>query len=85
MRVNGSPHFFRRTGLEGDGNLASVVVHLAAGLVRFDLGLTMAAGQLIGWRLGSRVVVRGGAKAVRPVLLTVALALTAKLLWDNFR
>lgn len=66
-------------------NLASVAVYLAAGLVRFDLGLTMAAGQLIGGRLGSRVVVRGGAKAVRPVLLVVVLALSAKLLWDNFR
>ncbi|HTH48579.1 MAG TPA: TSUP family transporter [Candidatus Limnocylindria bacterium] len=65
-------------------NVASVVVYLAAGLVRFDLGLTMAAGQLIGGRLGSRVVVKGGAKAVRPVLLTVVLTLTAKLLWDNF-
>ena len=66
-------------------NLASVTVYLAAGLVRFDLGLTMAAGQLIGGRLGSRVVVRGGAKVVRPVLLTVVLALSVKLLWDNFR
>ena len=66
-------------------NLASVMVYLAAGLVRFDLGLTMAAGQLIGGRLGSRVVVRGGAKAVRPILLTVVFALSAKLLWDGFR
>ena len=66
-------------------NVTSVAVYLALGLVRFDLGLAMAAGQLIGGRLGSRVVVKGGAKAVRPVMLTVVLVLTAKLLWDNFR
>lgn len=66
-------------------NLASVAIYLSAGLVRFDLGLTMAAGQLIGGRLGSRVVVKGGAAVVRPVLLTVVLALAVKLIWDNFR
>lgn len=66
-------------------NLASLAVFLALGHVRFGVGLTMAAGQLIGGRLGAKVAVKGGAKVIRPIFLTMVLALAAKLLWDNFR
>ena len=43
----------------------------------------MIAGQLLGARLGSGLVIRHGAPLVRIVFLTVVLALVVKLLWDN--
>lgn len=63
-------------------NLASLAVFLATGHVRFGLGLTMAAGQMIGGRLGAKAAVKGGSKLIRPVFLTMVIALAAKLAWD---
>ena len=66
-------------------NLASLAVFLVTGHVRFGVGLTMAAGQMIGGQLGARMAVKGGAKVIRPVFLTMVIALTLKLAWDAFR
>jgi len=63
-------------------NVAALVVFLPAGLVRFDVAGAMIAGQLIGARLGSGLVVKHGAPFVRVVFLIVVFALTARLLWD---
>ena len=65
-------------------NLASIAIYLYFARVRFEIGFLMAAGQLIGARLGSGLVITRGVRLVRPVFLTVALALTSKLLWDQF-
>ncbi len=66
-------------------NVASLLVFLAAGDVRFEPGLVMAAGQLIGARLGARLVIARGARFVRPLFLTAAVVLAAKLLFDGLR
>lgn len=66
-------------------NLASLAVFLATGHVRFGLGLTMAAGQMIGGRLGAKAAVKGGSKLIRPVFLTMVIALAGKLAWDVWR
>ncbi len=66
-------------------NLAALAVFLAAGHVRFDIGAAMAAGQLAGARLGARLVIARGTRFIRPVFLTVALALAARLLWASVR
>ena len=61
-------------------NLSSLAVFLLAGKVYFAAGLTMGIGQLLGARLGSRMVIARGTKFIRPIFLFVVLALTAKLL-----
>jgi hypothetical protein len=66
-------------------NLSSLGLFLLGGHVSFAAGLTMGAGQLLGARLGSRMVVAKGAKFIRPVFLAVVLALTLKLLYDACR
>jgi len=66
-------------------NLASLVVFLAAGQVRFGIGVTMAAGQVAGGWLGAHTAVRGGARVIRPLFLGMVMALAAKLAWDAFR
>ena len=65
-------------------NVASLLAFLYGGQVHYLAGLTMGVGQLVGARLGARVVIRRGTKLIRPVFITVVLALTLKLLWDNY-
>ena len=65
-------------------NLAALLVFALAARVRYDVGAVMIAGQLIGARLGSGLVVRHGAPFIRMVFLIVVFAMVAKLLWDQF-
>ena len=65
-------------------NVASLLVFSAAGQVHFGAGLCMGLGQCLGARLGSRLVIRHGLRWIRPILITVALVITARLLWLNF-
>ena len=65
-------------------NVASLCLFLAAGTVNLRIGLLMAAGQLLGAQLGSRLAIRHGARLIRPVFLAAVLGLTAKLAYDAF-
>ena len=65
-------------------NLASLTVFLVSGLVRMDVAVCMIAGQLIGARSGSRLVIRDGTAIVRPVMLITVILLAAKLIWDQY-
>jgi uncharacterized membrane protein YfcA len=44
----------------------------------------MAVGAMAGGWLGSDSALRFGARLIRPLLVTISLALTAKLLWSYF-
>ena len=66
-------------------NIASLALFLVAGQVVFAAGLAMGAGQLLGARLGSRMVVARGTKFIRPIFITMVLVLTAKLLYDAYQ
>lgn len=63
-------------------NLASLAIFLWNGQVSLQAGLAMAAGQVVGAGLGSRLVLRRGVSVVRPVFLGVVTLLTLKLAWD---
>ena len=63
-------------------NITSLALFLAGGRVDFVVGLVMGTGQLLGARIGARMVIGKGTRFIRPVFLTVVLALTAKLLYD---
>ena len=63
-------------------NVGSLLIFLGAGSVNFAAGGAMIAGQLIGARLGSGMVIKHGAKFIRPVFLTVVFAMTVKLILD---
>lgn len=65
-------------------NLSSLALFLVGGNVIFAAGLVMGAGQWLGARLGSRMVIAKGTALIRPVFLTVVVALTVKLLFDAF-
>ena len=66
-------------------NVASLAIFLIGGHVHFGAGLSMGMGQLLGARLGSKVVIRRGSSFIRPIFITVVLAITARLLWQNLK
>jgi len=63
-------------------NVSALLFFLLGGHVYFAVGLVMGAGQWLGARVGSGMVVRRGARFIRPVFLAVVLAITLKLLYD---
>ena len=65
-------------------NLSSLVFFLPGGNVCFAAGLTMGVGQVLGARIGSRMVIARGTKLIRPVFISVVLVLTLKLLYDAY-
>lgn len=65
-------------------NLASLAVFALGGQIWVALGLCMALGSMTGAWAGSHMATRLGAKFIRPLLVTVSLSLTAKLVWGWF-
>ena len=66
-------------------NLVSLVFFLGGGFVSIPEGIVMGLGQFIGARIGSRLVMSKGSRIIRPVFIAMALAVSIKLLWQNYR
>jgi len=65
-------------------NLAALLFFLPGGHVAWPLGLPMAAGQLLGAWAGSHLVLRHGARLVRPVLVVASLGVSLTLLSEQW-
>ena len=65
-------------------NLSSLILFIFGGKVLFLVGLLMGSGQLLGARLGSRMVITRGTRFIRPIFLAVVFALILKLLFDAY-
>lgn len=65
-------------------NAASLAFFAAAGAVVVAPGLALAAGQIIGGRLGAHLAMTRGARFVRPIFLVMAAATVAKLIWQHY-
>ncbi|MEH6824281.1 MAG: TSUP family transporter [Motiliproteus sp.] len=61
-------------------NIASLLFFILGGQVVWSLGLVMAVGQLIGARLGATLVVLKGSKLIRPLVVTLCILMSLKLL-----
>ena len=61
-------------------NVAALLVFALGGHVVWTVGLAMAVGQWSGAWLGAHLVIRHGARLVRPLLVTVSLLLSVRLL-----
>ena len=66
-------------------NAVSLALFAWGGCVHYREGLVMGAGQFLGARIGARLVIRKGAALVRPIFVTMVLAITARLIYLNFR
>ena len=65
-------------------NIAAVLLFAIGGHMFWMLGLCMAAGAMLGGWIGSHTAMRFGASVIRPLLVILSLALTARLLWSYF-
>lgn len=65
-------------------NIASVLFFAIGGKMFWLLGFCMAAGAMLGGWIGSHTAMRFGASLIRPLLVILSLALTARLLWSYF-
>jgi uncharacterized protein len=65
-------------------NLAPLLFFLAQGKIFWLFGGVMAVGNLIGGQIGARLVIRHGTGVIRPLLVVISFAMSAKLLWVQF-
>ncbi len=65
-------------------NMTSFFLFALSGQVNYGAGMAMGFGQVLGARLGSRLAIRKGAGLVRPIFIGIVLAISAKLLYDNW-
>ena len=65
-------------------NIVALLWFILGGNVVYSIGLTMAAGQLIGARIGSNLAITNGARFIRPIYLSVVLATIVRLLYTGF-
>jgi uncharacterized membrane protein YfcA len=63
--------------------LGSLLFFIAAGKVLWLIGLTMGVAQYAGSYFGARAAIGGGARLIRPVLVTVCILMALKLLSDG--
>lgn len=70
--------------LNATTNWAAVLIFALGGKMVWILGITMAAGAMLGGYIGSHFAMRHGAKLIRPLMITASLGLTGKIIWDLF-
>lgn len=70
--------------MNATSNIASLAVFILGGTVDYPTGFVMGAGQLIGARIGARLAMTRGARFVRPIFLTMVVAILARPLWQQF-
>jgi uncharacterized membrane protein YfcA len=63
-------------------NLGSLLCFMWLGQVNYSAGIVMGLGQLLGARIGARMVVARGSRFIRPVFLAAVLAVTINWIWN---
>jgi uncharacterized protein len=78
-------NFAKATGMtkvmNATSNVVALILFASAGKIILSIGLTMGAGQIIGSRLGSGMVMTRGAQFVRPIFLTMVTLTLLRLLY----
>ncbi|WP_312229969.1 sulfite exporter TauE/SafE family protein [Pseudescherichia sp.] len=69
--------------LNATSNIGGLLLFIIGGKVVWATGFVMLAGQFIGARLGSRLVLSKGQKLIRPMIVIVSAVMSAKLLFDS--
>jgi uncharacterized protein len=63
-------------------NIASFLFFAISNHMIWGIGICMGVGQWIGATLGSHLVIKKESSFIRPIFISVVLAVTLKLLWD---
>ncbi len=64
-------------------NVASLALFIPAGYVVWQIGIVMAAGQIVGGYIGAGTGIRFGAKFIRPLVIFVSVVMALRLLLVN--
>lgn len=64
-------------------NLGGLLFFMFGGKVIWGTGLVMLVGAICGARMGARLVLSRGQKLIRPMVVTVSVIMSAKLLYDS--
>ncbi len=67
--------------LNAVSNFSALVYFIFFGQIFWTIGAVMIGGQLIGANLGARTALHAGAKIIRPVIVIVCFAMSARMLW----
>lgn len=65
-------------------NFAALLLFILGGNVVWSVGILMLIGQVIGARLGAKMVLSRGQQLIRPMIVLVSLAMSLKLLYENY-
>ena len=65
-------------------NIGSLILFIIGGNVIITLGLLMGLGQYIGAQVGARTSLKNGGRIIKPLLISVSLILSAKLIYSAF-
>ena len=65
-------------------NIVALGMFLSGGNVHLSMGLTMAAGQFLGARIGSGLAIRNGARFIRPFFLVVVLITLIRMVYVTY-
>ena len=63
------------------GNIAAVSMFAIRGQINYKIGIPVALFMIIGARLGAKVALNKGAKLIKPIFVTMALAVAIKMLY----
>ncbi len=65
-------------------NITSLVLFAINGKIMLAAGIPMALSMILGARVGTKIAIKNGAKIIKPIFITIAMALTIKLLYQAF-
>ncbi|MGB7605647.1 MAG: TSUP family transporter [Lutisporaceae bacterium] len=64
-------------------NITALVLFALNGKIIYLVGIPMALSMILGARIGTKIAINNGAKVIKPIFVTIALVLTAKLLYSS--
>ena len=65
-------------------NGVALAVFIISGQVAWSLGIGMGIALMIGAYLGARTAITGGSKFIRPIFISIVLALSVRLAWQHW-
>ena len=63
-------------------NIGGFIYFAIIGAINWEIGLTMALGQIIGSTIGARLAINKGAKIIKPLLVIVCILTALRLLYE---
>lgn len=67
-----------------NSSLVAMICFAIGGNIDYSIGLTMAAGQILGGRLGAHLAITKGARFIRPIFITVVSLTILTLVYKNY-